>query len=91
MTGILRLADGIKAELEQLLPEQRKTQRGKLSLLVATMLDARSANLMDRRCLWTHGHALSVDRPLSGQSAGRSRQSHGAVRPTGFGTPCRRR
>jgi hypothetical protein len=54
MTSILRLADGIKAELEQLLPEQRKTQRGKLSLLVATMLDARSANLMDRRCLWTH-------------------------------------
>src|SRR4029450_2125650 len=47
MTGIERLADGIKAELEQLLPEQRKTQRGKLSLLVATMLDARSANLMD--------------------------------------------
>ena len=50
MTGILRLADSIKAELEQLLPRQRKTQRGKLSLLVATMLDARSANLMDRRC-----------------------------------------
>ena len=47
MTGIERLADGIKAELKQLLPEQRKTQRGKLSLLVATMLDARSANLMD--------------------------------------------
>src|SRR5919112_1890068 len=47
MTGIERLADGIKAELEQLLPGQRKTQRGKLSLLVATMLEARSANLMD--------------------------------------------
>ena len=47
MTGVERLADSIKAELEQLLPEQRKTQRGKLSLLVATMLDARSANLMD--------------------------------------------
>jgi hypothetical protein len=47
MTGILCLADSIKAELEQLLPGQRKTQRGKLSLLVATMLDARSANLMD--------------------------------------------
>ena len=47
MTGIERLADSIKAELEQLLPGQRKTQRGKLSLLVATMLDARSANLMD--------------------------------------------
>jgi hypothetical protein len=47
MTGIERVADGIKAELEQLLPGQRKTQRGKLSLLVATMLEARSANLMD--------------------------------------------
>jgi hypothetical protein len=47
MTGIECLADSIKADLEQLLPEQRKTQRGKLSLLVATMLDARSAHLMD--------------------------------------------
>src|SRR5918998_1055513 len=47
MIGIECLADSIKAELEQLLPEQRKTQRGKLSLLVATMLAARSANLMD--------------------------------------------
>lgn len=47
MTGIERLADSIKAELEQLLPRQRKTQRGKLSLLVATMLEARSANLME--------------------------------------------
>ena len=47
MTGIERLADSIKAELEQLLPGQRRTQRGKLSLLVATMLDARNANLMD--------------------------------------------
>jgi len=47
MTGTERLADSIKAELEQLLPRQRKTQRGKLSLLVATMLAARSANLMD--------------------------------------------
>jgi hypothetical protein len=47
MTGILHLADSIKAEMEQFLPRQRKTQRGKLSLLVATMLAARSANLMD--------------------------------------------
>src|SRR3954469_15166521 len=47
MTGIERLADSIKAELEQFLPRQRRTRRGKLSLLVATMLDARSANLMD--------------------------------------------
>ena len=47
MTGILRLADSIKTELEQLLPGQRKTQRAKLSLLVATMLNAGSANRMD--------------------------------------------
>jgi hypothetical protein len=46
MTGMERVADGIKAELEQLLPGQRKTPRGKLSRLVATMLEARSANLM---------------------------------------------
>ena len=32
MPGIECLADSIKAELEQLLPEPRKTQRGKLSL-----------------------------------------------------------
>jgi hypothetical protein len=29
------------------LPKQRKTQREKLALLVATMLDVRSANLME--------------------------------------------
>src|SRR3954471_5006115 len=33
--------------LEQRLLEQRKTQRDKLALLVATMLQVRSANLMD--------------------------------------------
>jgi hypothetical protein len=33
--------------LEQRLPGQRKTQRDKLALLVATMLQVRSANLMD--------------------------------------------
>src|SRR5512144_2822138 len=45
--SIQRLADSIRSDLEQRLPSQRKTQRGKLSLLVATMLDVRSANLMD--------------------------------------------
>jgi hypothetical protein len=35
------------AELKRRLPKQRKTQRTKLALLVATMLDVRSANLMD--------------------------------------------
>ena len=43
MGGIEQLAAGIEAEL----PRQRKTQRGKLALLVATMLSERSANLMD--------------------------------------------
>jgi hypothetical protein len=47
MSGIERLAAGIEAELGRRLPRQRKTQRGKLALLVATMLSERSANLMD--------------------------------------------
>jgi hypothetical protein len=45
--GIGAIADSISAALKQRLPHQRKTQRGKLALLVATMLDVRSANLMD--------------------------------------------
>jgi hypothetical protein len=45
--GIGQIADSISAELKQRLPHQRKTQRGKLALLVATMLDVRSANPMD--------------------------------------------
>jgi hypothetical protein len=47
MDGIRGLADGIAEEFQRLLPRQRKTQRLNLSLLVATMLDVRSANLMD--------------------------------------------
>jgi Transposase DDE domain len=41
------LAEGVAGEFQRLLPRQRKTQRTNLSLLVATMLDVRSANLMD--------------------------------------------
>jgi hypothetical protein len=44
--GIARLAAGIGEELGQRLPQQRKRQRDKLALLVATMLEVRSANLM---------------------------------------------
>src|SRR3712207_1874471 len=47
MSGIERVAAGIEAELARRLPRQRRTQRRKLALLVATMLSARSANLMD--------------------------------------------
>jgi len=47
MGGIEHVAVGIIADLEAKLPRQRKTQRGKLGLLVATMLAVRSANLMD--------------------------------------------
>jgi len=46
-SGITVWADGIKADLKQCLPGQRKTQRDKPSLLVATMLHVRSANLME--------------------------------------------
>ncbi len=47
MGGIEHVARGIVADLAAKLPWQRKTQRGKLGLLVATMLEVRSANLMD--------------------------------------------
>jgi hypothetical protein len=47
MGGIEHVAQGIIADLEAKLPRQRKTQRGKLGLLVASMLEVRSANLMD--------------------------------------------
>ena len=47
MLGIEQLAETVATDLEQRLPGQRKTQRGKLALLVATMLQVRSANLMD--------------------------------------------
>src|SRR5215217_7438390 len=47
MSGIEQLAEMITTDLAQRLPGQRKTQRDKLALLVATMLQVRSANLMD--------------------------------------------
>ena len=47
MGGIERLAETVVTDMEQRLPGQRKTQRGKLALLVATMLQVRSANLME--------------------------------------------
>jgi hypothetical protein len=47
MNGIKEIAESISSELKRRLPKQRKTQRTKLALLVATMLDVRSANLMD--------------------------------------------
>jgi len=47
MGGIEHVAQGIVADLEAKLPRQRKTQRDKLGLLAATMLEVRSANLMD--------------------------------------------
>src|SRR5215216_3903921 len=47
MNGITEIADSINSELKRRLPKQRKTQREKLALLVATMLDVRSANLME--------------------------------------------
>ncbi len=47
MSGIEPLAEMITTDLEQRLPGQRKTQRDKLALLVATLLQVRSANLMD--------------------------------------------
>ncbi len=47
MDGVTTIAESIGADLKMRLPKQRKTQRGKLALLVATMLDVRSANLVE--------------------------------------------
>jgi len=45
--SIQHLAEAIKEDLREVLPNQRKTQRDKLSLLIATMLHVRNANTMD--------------------------------------------
>ena len=42
-----KIRDGLVGKFQRLLPWQRKTQRGDLALLVATMLEVRSANLVD--------------------------------------------
>ena len=47
MSGIRAVAAGLIDEFKHRLPQQRKTQRDNLALLVATMLEVRSANLMD--------------------------------------------
>ena len=47
MNGITEIAESIGSELKHRLPKQRQTQRTKLALLVSTMLEVRSANLMD--------------------------------------------
>ena len=75
MNGITEIADSINSELKRRLPNQRKTQRTKLALLVATMLDVRSANLMDLaaglpREADRTGHALPMDHPAARQPPG---------------------
>src|SRR5439155_19518817 len=47
MSGIEHLAEAISEDLKSRLPGQRKTQREKLALCVARMLEVRIANLMD--------------------------------------------
>jgi hypothetical protein len=47
VNGIAVWVDGIREELAKRLPRQRKTQRDKLAVLVATMLHVRSANLVE--------------------------------------------
>jgi hypothetical protein len=45
--GIVAVAASVWADLVRRLPRQYKKQREGLSLLVGTMLDVRSANLME--------------------------------------------
>jgi hypothetical protein len=47
VNGIVVWTEGIKAALAKRLPKQRKTQRDKLAVLVATMLHVRSANMVE--------------------------------------------
>ena len=47
MNGITEIAESVSSDLKHRLPKQRKTQRTKLALLVSTMLEVRSATLMD--------------------------------------------
>lgn len=54
MSGIETLARSIAEDMERRLPNQRKTQREKLSTLVAAVLSARKVNLMEL------GHALPI-------------------------------
>ena len=79
MNGITEIADSINSELKRRLPNQRK--RTKLALLVATMLDVRSANLMDLAAGLPReadrafrqraaGHALPMDHPAARQPPG---------------------
>jgi hypothetical protein len=76
MNGITEIADSINSELKRRLPKQRK--RTKLALLVATMLDVRSANLMDLAASGPHRafrqraavHALPMDHPAARQPPG---------------------
>ena len=78
MNGITEIADSINSELKRRLPNQRK--RTKLALLVATMLDVRSANLMDLAAAASGphrafrqraaGHALPMDHPAARQPLG---------------------
>jgi hypothetical protein len=47
VNGIIRISESIGLDLMRRLPDQRKTQRGKLALRVATMLNTRRANIID--------------------------------------------
>ena len=70
MCGIRRVADGLVEEFKRVLPWQRKTQRDNLALLTATMLDVRSANLMDLAAALPRDadrYALPVDFARAGQ------------------------
>jgi hypothetical protein len=67
-------ADGIREELAQRLPRQRKMQRDKLAVLVATMqLHVRSANPVELAAgrpaarVRSLGHGLSADFAISGR------------------------
>ena len=92
MSGIEHLSHGIIEDLGRPLPGQRKTQREKLGLLVATMLDVRSANPMDVAASLPRATGRSLVTRQRAQIAAKSRELQGnSPRGASAGCPVRPR
>jgi hypothetical protein len=61
MVVLTGFAGQIRDDLQRRLPKQRKTQREKLAVLVATMLEIRSGSVMEL----AHGLPLKTTQSLS--------------------------
>src|SRR3954470_16554694 len=104
MGGVETVAAAVRADLAARLPSQNKKQREGLALLVATVLDVRSVNLMelaaavprpaerlDMRYQWTCAiNGSAGGSATARQRAHRCRSRDGALRARGSGARLRR-